>query len=266
MAHEINIPVTFEFRTCSIQWQEVPAHVTGWRRDQAGLKKPTHLIAQISRGGTNSTISVSVGRLPETERKLCLATLGKSHSDEAVTEICSELGLRYYVHNTKTFIEDSELRKHSHAADAWILRDELLKLEPEPEAVLAFLTKWGRWTEFRNYVDAPEIVALQQAVRQGLTAKPANWFQSSYAAPLTVNSRTSGFPYFVMLTDSSEKAIRMATTIDLLRELKFKTCARSDCGMPFQVTSKHEKSYCRQYCAHLESVRRARKSAAERSK
>ena len=41
---------------------------------------------------------------------------------------------------------------------------------------------------------------------------------------------------------------------------KTKVCARPDCGKEFPVTSKHKRRYCTQYCGHLESIRRNRKS------
>ena len=50
----------------------------------------------------------------------------------------------------------------------------------------------------------------------------------------------------------------MTTTIDLLKQFEFRTCARPDCAKPFPVKSKHENDYCPQYCAHLESVRLVR--------
>jgi len=191
---------------------------------------------------------------------------GKRNSDEVVREICSNLELQYFVHDHKTYIRDSELRKVSRPADAWQLRDDLLKLKPGTAAALNMLNKWGRWISHRNSVDLAEIMSLQRAVRQGLTSPAKNWLQSSDAHVPSANSRSSDFPYFVALTDSCKTAIRAATTIDLLQELRFKTCARPDCGVPFQVTTKHERNYCRQYCAHLESVRRARKSTTQRGR
>jgi hypothetical protein len=162
-------------------------------------------------------------------------------------------------------MSDSELRKHSQPADGWDLRDDFLSLKADSEAALAILNRWGRWIPWRNYVDMAEISALQQAVRQALTSPAEIWFRSLYASPPMVNSRSTEFPYFVVLTDACEAAIRTTTTIDLLKKLKFKSCARPDCPMVFPVTSKHERNYCTQYCAHLESVRRARKSSTQRS-
>jgi hypothetical protein len=263
MAHAVNIPMSFEFRTTKIQWEEARANVIGWRQQQDETKELLHLVAEIiSVSGKKKTIGLPLSRLSEKDGAQCLATLGKRHTDEAVKEICSGLELRYFVHERKTYVEDSELRKHSRAADAWQLRDDFLSLKGNSETVLAFLNKWGRWVRLRTYLDMAEIAALQQVVREALTSSAEIWFRSVYATPPVANSRSKEFPYFVMLTDACEAAIRTTTTIDLLRQLKFKTCARPDCVKPFEVTSKHERNYCSQYCAHLESVRRSRKSTA----
>ena len=266
MAHEIQIPTSFEFRTVKVRWDEARANVIGWRNNQGEPEKLMHLIAEISSAsGGKRTIGLPLHSLPEKHRKRSLEVLKTKHADEAVKDICSDLELRYFVHGCKTYVDDSELRKHSHAADAWQLRDDFLGLKGDCETTLAFLDKWGRWVPHRNYVDPRDISSLQSSVREALISPAKVWFRSRYASPPMMNSRSAEFPYFVILTDACEAAIRTTTTLDLLRQLKFKTCARPDCAKPFPVTSKHEKSYCTMYCAHLESVRRSRKSAVKSS-
>jgi len=39
----------------------------------------------------------------------------------------------------------------------------------------------------------------------------------------------------------------------------FRTCARRDCHLPFEVTSRHKRRFCTQYCAHITSLRQRRK-------
>jgi len=260
MAQTINSPVFFEFRATKVQWEEARADVIGLWSQQGETKDSVKLIAEITNSGRKETIAFPLSKLPDKEKKHCLATLGKRHSEDMVKEICSGLELRYFINDCKTYVEDSELRKHSHAADAWELRDDFLSLKANSEAALAFLNKWGRWILHRNYVDMPEIIALQQAVRQALTYPAEIWFCSLYASPPLVNSRSWEFPHFVILTDACKAAISMTTTMDLLRQFKFKTCARPDCCKPFPITSKHKREYCSEYCAHLESVRRSRKT------
>jgi hypothetical protein len=140
------------------------------------------------------------------------------------------------------------------------MREDFLRCKPDRKAIITFLNDWGRWRDFRMLADLAEFVSLQRTVREALTSSPEKWLASQYAFPTMKRSRSSEYPYFTMLTDACEVAIRMTTTIDLMRQLKFKTCARHDCGIPFAVTSNHRRAYCSQYCAHLESVRRNRKA------
>jgi hypothetical protein len=69
----------------------------------------------------------------------------------------------------------------------------------------------------------------------------------------------------VTITDGMQ--LLLATIFaDLARGLKFKYCARKDCGDLFVVTSKHKRRYCRQYCAHLDSVRKQRRKEQRKRK
>lgn len=50
----------------------------------------------------------------------------------------------------------------------------------------------------------------------------------------------------------------------LAQGARFRTCYRRDCRLPFEVTSRHSRRFCTQYCAHITSLRQRRK--VERSK
>lgn len=63
----------------------------------------------------------------------------------------------------------------------------------------------------------------------------------------------------VIETSDVVSAILSTIEIDHLRGAKFGVCARRDCPQFFEITSRHSRKYCSQYCAHLESVRRTRK-------
>jgi hypothetical protein len=52
-----------------------------------------------------------------------------------------------------------------------------------------------------------------------------------------------------------EEALRATVFLDRLRALPWQRCMRSDCGKPFEATSKRAKMYCSPACAHLQSVR-----------
>jgi hypothetical protein len=45
----------------------------------------------------------------------------------------------------------------------------------------------------------------------------------------------------------------------LVQGATFRTCARKDCRLPFEVTSRHTRRFCTQYCAHITSLRQRRK-------
>jgi hypothetical protein len=52
----------------------------------------------------------------------------------------------------------------------------------------------------------------------------------------------------------------------LAQGAKFRTCARKDCRLPFEVTSRHARRFCTQYCAHITSLRQLRRLNKKRSK
>jgi hypothetical protein len=43
----------------------------------------------------------------------------------------------------------------------------------------------------------------------------------------------------------------------------FKTCARKDCRLPFEVTSRHKRRFCTHYCAHITSLRKRRNNGRQ---
>jgi hypothetical protein len=55
-------------------------------------------------------------------------------------------------------------------------------------------------------------------------------------------------------------AVLLSLQIDHVRGCSFRTCARADCGIPYPVTNLHKRKYCSQYCGHLESLRRQRRT------
>jgi hypothetical protein len=259
VAQTIHIPVSFEFRTTKVQWTVAYAHVIGWRKPE-GTEGHAYLAAEVAGAGGKKAISVPLSRLDVAARNQCLATIGNPGAEESVKEICSGLELTFFVHDHRTYIDDAELAKNSQPADAWLMREDFLRCKPDSKAALAFLNQWGRWRDLRGVADLAEIIDLQRAVREALISPPERWLASPRAFPTMKRARSAEFPYFVIMTDACEVAIRMATTFDLLREMQFKTCARHDCGVPFPVTSNHKREYCSQYCGHLESVRRTRKA------
>lgn len=258
VAPYFNIPVAFEFRRVDVQWMEVRPSVIGWARHQDGTLDPVHLIAEIADKAGTHQIKLPLSHLLEQDRKRCLATTGRRDADEALKEMCDSVDTIVFTHTRKTYIADGELIKHSVPDDAILMRADFLRLKGNSETVLAFLNKWGRWVSHRNYVDVAELLDLQRAARHALTVSPAEWLSTHYSDLPGARSRSREFPFFNILTDACQVAIRIMTTIDLLQQTKIRICARPDCAVPFPMRSKHNRVYCNQYCAHLESVRRAR--------
>lgn len=46
----------------------------------------------------------------------------------------------------------------------------------------------------------------------------------------------------------------------LAQGARFRTCARKDCRLSFEVTSRHTRRFCTQYCAHITSLRQRRRA------
>jgi hypothetical protein len=69
-------------------------------------------------------------------------------------------------------------------------------------------------------------------------------------------------------TESTLEAILATAYIDGLNGINYQLCALPDCQELYEVSSKHERKYCSQACAHKASVRKRRseKKAAEQEK
>jgi hypothetical protein len=52
----------------------------------------------------------------------------------------------------------------------------------------------------------------------------------------------------------------------LVQGANFRVCARKDCRLPFEITSRHDRRFCIQYCAHITSLRQRRRLETTRKK
>jgi hypothetical protein len=258
----IQVPVVFEFRRTKVKWAALAARLTGWeKRDPSETRD--YLKAEYEFRGKTETLRFRLDRLPPKERDRCAATMGKEDANSAIEEICTDLRPKVFVHEHPTSLSESNLVKNSQLADAEQLRDAFLHLKQSESDALAFLNEWGRWDSIRQHLWWADIFSLQQVVGDALVSDPAQWLGSRNSLWPTPNARCSEFPYFKVILDSCPRAIRTVTTVDLLKQKTFKVCARPDCAVPFSVESKHKRRYCSHSCAHLESVRRSRKAAAD---
>jgi hypothetical protein len=252
----VNIPLSFEYRKTTAQWDQSSAHITGWARRTDGTVDGGALVAEITTRGLIHSVKFPRKRLPEGEWD-SLWLMAYANAD--VERLLSVYEPLLLVPWGSVYADPQELNKHSQPADPWQLREEFLRLEPTPKSAIAFLNEWGRWNS-EEFVEMTEIVKLQQAIRDAVTAEPDRWFASDYSLPMNWR-RSPVYPFFEVLTDKIEVALRMSVTVDLLEKAEFKTCVRPDCGQPFKVASKHDKKFCSRACAHIEAVRRSRRTA-----
>lgn len=62
-----------------------------------------------------------------------------------------------------------------------------------------------------------------------------------------------------VLVSRTYRSILATAQFMLAQGAKFRICARKDCRLPFEVTSRHTRRFCTQYCAHITSLRQRRK-------
>ena len=252
----IQIPFDFEFRTTKVQWALAGARITGWARRTDATIDGSALMAEVSTAGFTHPIKYPRQNLPPGQwDNLWL----EAYTDQDVERILSGWEPTLLVPSGKSYANEAEFKKHSQPDSAWQMRDEFLHMKPNCVDAKAFLDKWGRWNS-AVFLELQEIVSLQFAVREALTSSAENWFGSTRSFP-PVGCRTEKYPYFAFVTNMCEIAVRLTVTIDLLKQTKFKLCARTDCRQPFEVTSKRKKNYCSPDCGHLALVRRRRNNS-----
>jgi hypothetical protein len=250
----IEIPFDFEFRRTKLKWSVADARITGWARRTDATVDGAVLMAEVTTAELTYPIKYPRKNIPDGRwDNLWL----EAYSDSDVERAFASWQPMFLVPSGATYGDEVELRKHSQPADAWLMREEFLRLKPTLEEANSFLNHWGRWN-FAEFLELREIKELQRAVRDALTVSPEGWFASARCFP-PVGHRTEKYPYFTFVTDMCEVAVRLTVTIDLLRKTKFKLCAREDCLRPFPLTSKRQKDYCSRECGHLALVRRKRK-------
>jgi len=247
MAHIFHVPISFDFKVRKLSWVEVQGRITDSSTDMFG---DPQLKAELSVNGNTMFLNVDSEATPDKTWERWVNFVESDNHDAAARQLISDFRPLFFI-----ALGQRGSQNITDANDAWRLRDALLKLEPTSSNVLAFLNRWGRWT-YDDYTQLHEILDFRKKIRRALLSPPDEWLSGyeSNVDPLT----RSQYPNLSIHTDICVEAIRATVTLDLLRKTKFKTCLRSDCRQPFQVTSRHWRKYCCQYCAHLESLRRIR--------
>jgi hypothetical protein len=156
--------------------------------------------------------------------------------------------------------------------DAWEARDEFFHLkEGDTKALLRFFNKWGLWhepsgdldEELDKAVSVQEVWQIRERFRRAVMGSITEWLtdKSVNVSPLAMFQPRSEYPHFFLKATGCGLAMHNTITLDLLRKVKFRPCARKDCLAPFKIESEHDRKYCTQYCGHLESVRKNRRDA-----
>jgi hypothetical protein len=254
MAQIVQIPMSFDFTIRKLRWIEVEGVIAGSSTDSFG---DLQLKAQLSVNGKMVFINVEGEATPDPTWERWDKFCESDDTDAAARQLFSDFRPRFFV----AVDQDASGTTLTSQGDAWQLRDAFLKLDPAESSVLAFLNQWGRWT-YQDYTQLYKILEFREKIRRALLS-PSNEWLSGYESNLDLETR-SRYPNLLIQTEMCEKAIRATITLDLLRKIRFKTCARPDCQQHFQITSQHKRKYCCQYCAHLESLRRNRVSSRKR--
>jgi hypothetical protein len=159
--------------------------------------------------------------------------------------------------------------------DPWRVREEFLSLKRGDRTGLReFLKHTGAfcWIDYRP-LSEDEIWMFQELLREVLlhprTMEQARIFDP-YSFRDSVHRYIANFQLSVTLQFQDGVLVgvlQQATAfdsmlstivIDRLNKRQFKICARSECGLIYELTSRHKRKYCSYECAHLMAVRAER--------
>jgi hypothetical protein len=257
MAHTISLPVQFTFTSQRLKWVLARLNLNRWRRHRRG---PWYIGASVLSPPEFERFAYGVdpSKVP-TQIRQELPHYG-AHLPAKLRSMDIEV-LLYVPHNEEP---------QSLTIDPWQARDEFLSLRRSITDLLVFLNRYGAWRREHLPWDSttvwgrrprlafPEDFWNEQArIRESLKGGAKNW---TWRDVLRLSPRPE-FPHYVHEAMCCFEAINTATTIDFLKNIRFKICARPDCAKPFPA-DRTNKIYCEQYCGHLVSVRNKRKRAS----
>lgn len=153
--------------------------------------------------------------------------------------------------------------------DPWEVREEFLNLERTPGKLLKFLKKTGAFNVV-SPADVRTYWSYQDGLRTMRRAGAEGWRNilarstNRFIAELPKLKLLSGFdvkyfrglPQATVDVNATLHAILASILFDFIQGSTFVPCAREDCPNDFKA--KRGKQYCKQYCAHLASLRRRR--------
>lgn len=166
------------------------------------------------------------------------------------------------------FIRVHRPQSQSVVLDPWKVRDDFFGLTTMTD-LLAFLNATG---VFHLHIGGfYDLTIWQDLLGKMLQRNPQRWpeLATAYGAGklMAVRRVSTFYTRFAWSEGRPSCSIHATTTlaalvatihVDHLRGARFRFCKRPDCGQPYEVTSKHQRLYCSQYCAHFQSLRRLR--------
>lgn len=173
---------------------------------------------------------------------------------------------------------------HISLGDGWELTRRFLSLNGEaPQSVLAFLNAGGRFglpSALQKLSFAREVRSvgrgemmleafstrdlhtiqdyLRRMLKSGKPALPRPWGDNPKRYEIAFGQSTFGAEARVIVSDIFPSMLA-TVQFKLAQGARFRNCARKDCKLPFEITSRHERRFCSQYCAHITSLRRRRR-------
>ena len=154
----------------------------------------------------------------------------------------------------------------------WKLRERFLNLKHSDDELLRFLNDTGRWDQSLGPFRPENIWRWQDAIKHMLLHPHRQWqdIVAQYLNPyvgfqgvnayLDVHFTPSDEAFWLQLAPFGCLGALMGTVLlDRSERARFRVCARGDCRQLYRLQSRHRRKYCGYDCAHLQSVREARK-------
>jgi hypothetical protein len=296
MAHNIEILFAFEFRPLRASWELVVAEITG----EARPKSPSADLcfsAKVNKGGAPYLCEIPWWALPEDVLRLyfekssvpadlqgysaellaCLPARMKSNKRPEANPWTMRNEFLQLKRNNKSLLAflnkwgvwgttPTVYGRSEPVGVPYIgghRRQDLglptLDIKLDPQLLANIFASSASDLDRPAYVLPASIWRFHQECRKALTSPGDKWltdFQKYLLSPVRPR-----YPYFFLGTDKCREAIVYTITLDLLKKVQFRLCARRDCRAPFAIENQHRREYCCQYCAHIESVRRQRRLA-----
>jgi hypothetical protein len=298
-----NVPARFSFQPYSATWRLASAETLEWVEEPKLMQVPSKLPDEPEKNRLRVRIGASlygaldllygIDSYPSYTVLMDRASIPpdvlQAHESYRNTPDISGRSFQVLICQKPEFKDGPwALKPGEITKSAWIMRDEFLNLEADPElgwdwAVRQFLNKWGIWESGRGFSEdwslrpltliapsalvqqpkierpdfvlvPPQLLKEQQAKyrRALLPSNARSWLRSH---PMSLESADE-FPFFRVRSSYCSSAIETTITIDHLAEIKFGICKR--CHKVFEKEKKYKMSYCSRSCANAASVARFR--------